>query len=82
MVENRFKIINRGCSFDIRVQGAVVLALFALHNSIREYAASDLAVRNPFPSDKSITLGRLPEESHLQPTEEKNLDKDQEGLTL
>ena len=58
------------------------MALCALHNSIREYAASDLAVRNPFPGDKSITLGRLPEKSHLQPTEEKDLAKDEEGLTL
>ena len=70
VVKNRFKILDRGCNFDIHVQSGVVLELCALHNSIREYSNTDMAIPAPFPSDGRIRRRQLPSESHIQPTDE------------
>jgi len=74
VVKNRFKILDRGCNFDIHILSGVVLALCALHNSIREYSNTDMAIPDPFPSDGRIRRGQLPPECHIQPTDEEEED--------
>ena len=74
VVKNRFKILDRGCNFDIHVQSGVVLALCALRNSIREYSNTDMAIPDPFPSEGRIRRGQLPSECHIQPTDEEEED--------
>ena len=71
VIKNKFKILDRGCWFDIQTQAAVVLSLCALHNNLREYSDSELDIPEPFPSDWRITRGNLPANSHFQPTEER-----------
>jgi len=66
IIKLRFKILERGCNFNIQLQAAVVLALCALHNSIREYDSTDLVVSDPYPSDYWISRGLLAPECYVQ----------------